>query len=188
MQELFKVLSILDLMRDNYNHHASRVAEYAVKLAEAMGLPDVELINAGAQLHDIGKLLVSKDLLNASYKLADAEKEKIQMHARMGWAVVVQANYHPIIQAMVLSHHEKWDGTGYPDQLVGQQIPLVARLVAVCDVYDALTNQRPYRDRYSNSFAKTYMQNLKGKDFDPQIVDAFFEKVIPEEEKGAVDS
>jgi putative nucleotidyltransferase with HDIG domain len=186
--DLFKLLSIIDMMRDNYNHHVARVAEYTTQLAEAMGLPDVELLRAGAHLHDIGKLLVPKDLLNAPRKLKAFEREKVQEHSRLGWAIVAQANYHPIIQGMVLSHHEKWDGTGYPDQLAGQQIPLAARLLAVCDVYDALTNQRPYRDRYTYNFAKSYIQGLKGKDFDPEIVDVFFDKVIPEEEKGEVDS
>jgi len=187
MQELFKIISIVDLMRDHYNHHASRVAEYTGKLAKAMGIPDVEMIEAGAHLHDIGKLLVSRDLLNLERKLKPDEREKVEQHARLGWAVVAQANYDPIIQNMALSHHEKWDGSGYPDKLSGQRIPLPVRLLSVCDVYDALTNQRPYRDRYTYSFAKAYIQGLKGKDFDPEIVDVFFDKVIPEEEKGEVE-
>ena len=185
--DLFKILSIIDLMRDNYNHHASRVAEYTVKLAEAMGLPDMELIEAGAHLHDIGKLLVRKDILNKPSRLEGDEVEEIQKHSLLGWAIVEQANYDPIIQGMVRSHHEKWDGMGYPDHLAGQQIPLAARILSVCDVYDALTNQRPYRDRYTYLFAKSYMMGLKGKDFDPEIVDVFFKMVIPQEEAGAVD-
>jgi putative nucleotidyltransferase with HDIG domain len=186
--DLFKVLGIIDLMRDNYNHHASRVAEYTVKLAEAMGLPDIDIIHAGAQLHDIGKFLISKDILNKPTKLKADERKKVEAHALLGWAIVTEANYGPIIQGMVRSHHEKWDGTGYPDNLQGQQIPLAARILSVCDVYDALTNQRPYRDRYTYNFAKTYIQELKSKDFDREIVDLFFEKVIPTEEEGEVDS
>jgi putative nucleotidyltransferase with HDIG domain len=188
MDDLFRVLSIIELMRDNYNHHASRVAEYTVKLAEAMGLPDIELISAGAHLHDVGKLLVSKDLLNLNRKLETDERKKIEEHALLGWAVVAEAKYDSIIQSMTRSHHEKWDGTGYPDQLTGQQIPIAARMLSVCDVYDALTNQRPYRDRYTYEFTKTYIQGLKGIAFDPEIVDLFFEKVIPTEEEGAVDA
>lgn len=185
---LFEFISIVDLMRDNYNHHASRVAEYTVKLAKAMGIPDVEIIEAGAHLHDVGKFLVSRDLLNLERELTPQEREKVQQHTRLGWAVVAQAGYHPIIQGMALSHHEKWDGSGYPDGLKRQQIPLPVRMLSVCDVYDALTNQRPYRDRYTYQFAKSYMQGLKGKDFDPEIVDVFFDKVIPNEETGKVDS
>ena len=188
MDDLFRVLSIIELMRDNYNHHASRVAEYTVKLAEAMGLPDIELISAGAHLHDVGKLLVSKDLLNLNRKLETDERKKIEEHALLGWAVVAEAKYDSIIQSMARSHHEKWDGTGYPDQLTGQQIPIAARMLSICDVYDALTNQRPYRDRYTYEFTKTYIQGLRGIAFDPEIVDLFFEKVIPIEEEGAVDS
>jgi len=188
MNELFKVLGIIDLMRDNYNHHASRVAEYTVKLAEAVGLPDIELIEAGGHLHDIGKLLVSKDILNKTTKLSAEEMGIIHEHALLGWAVVAEAGYDKIIQGMARSHHEKWDGTGYPDQLAGQQIPLAARIVAICDVFDALTNQRPYRNRHTYNFAKSYMQKLKGKHFDPELVDLFFEKVIPFEEKGKVDA
>lgn len=188
MNELFKVLGIIDLMRDNYNHHASRVAEYTVKLAEAVGLPEIELIEAGGHLHDIGKLLVSKDILNKTTKLSTGEMDTIREHALLGWAVVAEAGYDNIIQGMARSHHEKWDGTGYPDQLAGQQIPLAARIVSVCDVFDALTNQRPYRNRHTYNFAKSYMQKLKGKHFDPELVDLFFEKVIPMEEEGPVDS
>ena len=186
MEQLFKIISIVDLMRDNYNHHASRVAEYTVKLAEAMSIPDVKLIEAGAHLHDIGKLLVSRDLLNLERKLKPDEREKVEQHARLGWAIMTQADYDPIIVNMALSHHEKWDGSGYPDKLSGQQIPLPVRMLSVCDVYDALTNQRPYRARYTYQFAKSYIQGLKGKDFDPEIVDVFFEKVIPTEEEGEV--
>lgn len=188
MDDLFKVLSIIELMRDNYNHHASRVAEYTVKLAKAMGLPDLELINTGAHLHDVGKLLVSKDILNLDRKLEPDELIKVHQHALLGWAVVTEAEYDSIIQGMVRSHHEKWDGTGYPDHLTGQQIPIAARMLSVCDVYDALTNQRPYRDRYTHDFTRTYMEGLKGIAFDPELVDLFFEKVIPTEEEGAVDS
>ena len=187
MEQLYKILSIIDTMRDNYNHHASRVAEYTVKLAEEMGLPDIELIHAGAHLHDIGKLLVSKDLLNLPRKLTPDEREKIQKHSLLGWAILEQAGYHQIILKMVRHHHEKWDGSGYPDGLKGQQIPIGARLLAVADVYDALTNQRPHRDRHTYNFSKTYIQGLKGKDFDPEVVNVFFDKVIPTEEVGEVD-
>ena len=185
--DLFKFISIIDLMRDNYNHHASRVADYTIKLAETMGIPNLELIEAGAHLHDIGKFLVSRDILNLDRKLNPNEREKVEQHSRLGWAITVQANCDPVIQAMALSHHEKWDGSGYPDGLKGQQIPIPVRILSVCDVYDALTNQRPYRDRYSYNFVKSYMQELKGKDFDPEIVDIFFDKVIPDEEKGEVE-
>lgn len=177
-------------MRDNYNHHASRVAEYTVKLAEAMGLPesDIEHIKTGSNLHDIGKLLISKDVLNQPRKLDESEWIVVRNHARLGWAIVAQAGCSQIVLDMVLSHHERWDGTGYPDKLAGLQIPVAVRILTVCDVFDALTNQRPYRDRYTYVFAKSYMQGLKGIHFDPAIVDVFFEKVIPAEEAGAVDS
>ena len=174
-------------MRDNYNHHASRVAEYTVKLAMAMGIPEVDVIEAGAHLHDIGKLIISKDILNKETKLTADERETLETHSLLSWAIVTEAKYDPIIQAMARWHHEKFDGTGYPDQLSGQQIPLPVRILSVCDVYDALTNQRPYRARYTYQFAKSYIQGLKGKDFDPEIVDVFFNKVIPDEETGKVD-
>src|SRR3990167_5135145 len=103
MEQLYKILSIIDTMRDNYNNHASRVAEYTVKLAEEMGLPDIELIHAGAHLHDIGKLLVSKDLLNLPRKLTPDEREKIQKHSLLGWAILEQAGYHQIILKMVIT-------------------------------------------------------------------------------------
>jgi putative nucleotidyltransferase with HDIG domain len=187
MRELFRMLTIIDLMRDNYNHHASRVAEYTLALATAMGLPDLDEIEAGAHLHDIGKLLVPKELLNAPRKLGPEEAERVHQHALLGWTAVMTAGYSPIVLGMVRHHHEKWDGTGYPDGLSALQIPLGARLLAICDVYDALTNQRTYRDRYTYNFTKSHMQGLSGRDFDPEILEVFFGKIIPAEEAGKVD-
>jgi len=179
MDQLFKVLKIMDQMRDNYNHHSSRVAEYTVRMAGLLHLPDIEIIAAGAHLHDIGKFLLPRELLNAARKLTDYERVKVEEHTRLGWAIVNAAGYDPIVEAMVLSHHEHWNGTGYPDKLKKLEIPIQARILSICDVWEALTAQRSYRAAFSHKFAKTYIQGLKGLDFDPDLVDLFFEKVTP---------
>jgi HD-GYP domain-containing protein (c-di-GMP phosphodiesterase class II) len=137
----------------------------------------VDLIETGAHLHDVGKLLVDPNLVNAERKLTDEEKKQMNKHAEFGWAIVHEANYDETIQTIVRHHHEHLNGSGYPDGLVGDAIPLAARIVTVCDCYEALTHKRPYRDAYSHQFAMAMIQKDKRKIFDPQLVDLFFSKV-----------
>lgn len=167
-------------MREQFNHHGPRVAGLAVKLAEACGMSreDIGLIAAGAALHDIGKIFTDPKILNKDGPLDTAERAKIQEHVAMGWAIVEQAGYEKVILDIVRSHHEKWDGTGYPDGLIGKEIPFVARLVCVCDVYQALTAKRVYREPHTHAFSRTYMEAGRGKTFDPELLDLFFEKVV----------
>jgi putative nucleotidyltransferase with HDIG domain len=169
-------------MREQFNHHGPRVSGNAVKLAEAMGLKryDIGLIAAGAQLHDIGKILIRPDLLNSPNKLSTDERVEINTHVVMGWDIVNQAGYEKTIQDIVRHHHEKWDGTGYPDKLKETDIPLAARIVAVCDIYQAMTDERVYRKPCTHEEAQEFMMASKGIILDPELVDLFFEKVVTE--------
>ena len=146
--QITRLLSIISAMREPFDHHGEHVAGPAMKLARACGVAekDVEMIGYGARMHDIGKLLIRTDVLNAPRKLTDAERAVIQTHSPLGWAIVHEAGYEQTIQDVVRHHHERMDGSGYPDGLMGEEIPLAARIVAICDVYEALTNRRPYRD------------------------------------------
>jgi putative nucleotidyltransferase with HDIG domain len=173
------LLSIISSMREPFDHHGELVAGPAMKLARVCGMPegDVEMIGYGARMHDIGKLLIRTDLLNAPRKLSDAERTEMQTHTPLGWAIVHQAGYEQTIQDVVRHHHERLDGSGYPDGLRGEQIPVAARIVAICDVYEALTNRRPYRDSYTHNFAMAFIQKDKRKLYDPELVDLFFAQV-----------
>ena len=177
--EIKNLVSIITAMREPYDHHGGRVAGYAMSLAKALDLPvnDVEMITWGAHLHDIGKILIRRELLNSTRKYAEAERAEVSTHAMLGWAVVHEAGYDDVIQQIVRHHHERWDGKGHPDGLAGEEIPLGARIVSICDVYEALTSKRTYRDAYSHNFAMAFIQKDKGTYYDPKLVDLFFEKV-----------
>jgi putative nucleotidyltransferase with HDIG domain len=144
-----------------------------------MTSPTLDLVETGAHLHDLGKLLLPKELLNAPRKLEEEERAQINTHAALGWAMVQLAGFEPVICEIVRHHHERYDGNGYPDHLTAEQIPLGARLVAICDVFAALTHPRPYRAAYTRPFARKFLQAGKGQAFDPPLVDLFCEQVMP---------
>lgn len=181
-KDVREILLIISSMREQFNHHGPRVSGTAVKLAEAVGLSlyEIGLIAAGAQLHDIGKLLIRPELLNAPRKLTEDERIEMQTHVVLGWEIVNQAGYEKTIQDIIRHHHEKWDGTGYPDGLRERDIPLAARIVAVCDIYQAMTDERIYRVSCTHQFAKDFMVASKGIILDAELVDVFFDKVATE--------
>lgn len=179
--EITKLVGILIHMREPYDSHGARVASLAARMAAEMGMtPDeIKMIGIGAHLHDVGKLMIRVSILNATRKLSYSERAEMQNHPRLGWSVVSQAGYDTVVQDIVLLHHEKWNGTGYPNGLMGDLIPLPAQIVSICDVYEALTNIRPYRAAYTHEEAQALIRTLKNKDFNADLVDLFLEKVVP---------
>jgi putative nucleotidyltransferase with HDIG domain len=177
--EVTKLAGILSALREPWDHHGDDVAKYAVILADALHLPkeQVELIRVGANLHDIGKLVMREELLNLPRKLEPEEMAQMQQHTVLGWAIVEQAGYDVIVQQIVRSHHERWNGKGYPDGLKGDEIPIGAQIVSIADSYSAWTCKRPYRDALSHHFTQAYIQKDKGTRFKPDLVDLFFSKV-----------
>ena len=175
-----RLATAMSAMRETHDRHGEQVATLARDLALAAGLEEskVSLIEVGAHLHDIGKIMVRREILNAPRKLSPEETAEMRLHAMLGWALVEQAGFDPVICEIVRYHHECYDGNGYPDRLQGENIPLAARIVAICDSYEALTNPRTYRSAFSASFAQTFMQSGKSRAFDPHLVDLFFLKVI----------
>lgn len=182
-EDVVDLVGILAFMREPFDSHGLGVAERVEKMCEAMNIsePEKGLIVTGAHLHDIGKLLIRPELVNMPRKLTAAERADMQNHTGLGWLVVQKAGYAQTIQDIVHHHHEAWDGSGYPIGLQDELIPLAARIVSICDVYEALTNRRSYRSAYDHDFAKALMISLKGKDFDPRLVDLFFSKVAIEQ-------
>jgi putative nucleotidyltransferase with HDIG domain len=182
MQELRETYhGILLILRhfvanDSYTeNHCYRVSVYAVKIAAEMGLShaDVEDLRAAALLHDIGKLKVSRELLHKAAKLTEEEYEEVRRHVDHGMEMMEPAGTAlRRILPIVLSHHDRYDGSGYtPTQ--GESIPLGARILAVADAFDAMTSDRPYRKAVLPIEAKTALEKGVGTDFDPSVIAAF---------------
>lgn len=164
--------------KDQYTHqHIVRVQRYAVAIAEQMGLDEhlLEAVRTGALLHDIGKLGVPEYVLLKPGRLTEDEFDKIKMHPSIGAAILEPVEFPWPVIPIVRHHHEKWDGTGYPDGLKGEDIPLTARIMAVADVYDALTSTRSYRQAWTHERTKAVIQKDAGTHFDPIVVEAFSE-------------
>jgi putative nucleotidyltransferase with HDIG domain len=162
---------------DDSGQHAQRVGDIAARLARALGLDELEvaLIRRAATLHDVGKAGVPDALLLKPARLTDDELAIVQRHATIG-AKILSATQVPVLQMaeeVAFSHHERWDGMGYPRGLAGEAIPLPARIVAVADVFDALTHVRPYRPAWLEADAVAEIERQSGRRFDPRVVDAF---------------
>src|SRR5262249_14813228 len=154
--------------------HANAVAEVAIEIAEQLG---VELslrfaVAAGALLHDVGKALLDQEVLAKPGPLDDDEREHVQTHAEAG-AAALSAAIPACIRAVVRSHHERWDGRGYPDGIGSTAIPLEARIVAVADAFQAMLEDRPYRDARTRRDAVDEVLRSAGTHFDPACVRAF---------------
>lgn len=155
--------------------HVRRTQIYAVGIGEILALsPDeINALNTGALLHDIGKLAVPDHILNKPGRLTPAELEKTKIHASVGASILEKVNFSYPVVPTVKYHHECWDGSGYPEGLKGQEIPLTARILSVADAYDTLRSARPFRAAVSREEARKYIINGAGTLFDPKIVDAF---------------
>ncbi len=172
---LRSIISILDLHDPYTKGHSESVAILSFKLAQTLGLSS-ELVNKAylaGLIHDIGKLLIPIEILNKPGKLTPEETELIQSHPTKGGKVLSHSEALKDIAKVVKHHHERWDGQGYPDGLMGYEIPLLSRVIAVADAYDAMTSDRSYRKGLSKEKALDELLQGKGVQFDPQIVEAF---------------
>ncbi len=164
---------------DDTGKHTQRVAATSALLAQGLGLaPDkVEIIQRAAPLHDVGKIGVPDSILRKPGKLTAVEFQCIQQHCQLG-SELLSGGRSEIVQLaerIALSHHEKWDGGGYPRGLQKEEIPLEGRILAVADVFDALTHERPYKHAWSIIEATAEIRRQSGYQFDPKIVDSFLE-------------
>jgi response regulator RpfG family c-di-GMP phosphodiesterase len=161
--------------KDEYTSgHSSRVTDIAVAISEQMRLPqeDIERIRLAGQTHDIGKIGVQEGILRRPGRLTDEEFAHVQRHPAKGERILTPIIEDREVLAMVRHHHEKYDGTGYPDGLKGEEIPLGARILAVADAYDAMTSERPYRSALRDEQARAEIRRGRGSQFDPAVVDA----------------
>jgi putative two-component system response regulator len=170
----------MDLRDHETEGHSQRVKELTIKMARMFGMSEEELVHVrrGALLHDMGKLGIPDSILQKKDQLSPAEWEIMRRHPQLAFDMLYPVEY--LRQAAVeipYCHHEKWDGTGYPRGLQGEEIPIAARLFAVVDVWDALTSDRPYRPAWTKEEAFNYIREQSGKHFDPQVVELFFKVV-----------
>lgn len=169
----------LDLRDRETEGHTRRVTEMTVRLAKIMGVEETELIHIrrGATLHDIGKVAIPDNILFKPGPLNGEEWDTMRKHPKYAVDLLSPIKYLEPAMDIPHWHHEKWDGTGYPDRLAGEDIPFSARMFALSDVYDALTSNRPYRNAWSKQETLQYIENQTGKHFDPRIVPEFLSLV-----------
>jgi putative nucleotidyltransferase with HDIG domain len=166
--------------KDTYtNGHSIRVGEYACELAERLGLPQkrVENLKIASILHDIGKIGVDESILNKPGRLTEEEFDKIKQHPEIGVKIIKDIDFLKDVSRIILSHHERYDGTGYPEGKKYVDIMLESQILSLADVFDALTSERPYRNAMSVEEAIEIIENGKGSQFDYKLADAFIKMV-----------
>jgi putative nucleotidyltransferase with HDIG domain len=171
-----RVLSNAVEARDAYTgKHADRVTAYGIEIARAMGLAlaDEPRVEFGFLLHDIGKVAIPDAILYKPGSLTEKERALMAQHPLVGSEIVAGIEFLSEAAHVVRSHHERWDGNGYPDGLRGEEIPLAARVFAVADVLDALTTDRPYRPALPLTEARRMIVAAAGSQFDPRVIEAF---------------
>jgi len=172
IKSLSKVLEMKDIETEG---HCERVVVIAIYIAEKMGLGRHEIgqLVIGAYLHDIGKVSIPDEILFKKEKLSKAQRMVIEKHVYKGYEVLADDDILSAVNDLVLYHHEKWDGTGYPSGLKGEEIPVVARIFSVADVFDALVSERPYKRAFSFEEAMNVIRDYSGSFFDPAVVEIF---------------
>jgi len=173
----------LELRDRETEGHSERVTELTLKVAKKLGIEGEALVHIrrGALLHDIGKLAIPDSILLKPGPLNAEEWEMMKKHPVYAYELLSRIEYLKPALDIPYYHHERWDGSGYPKGLRGEEIPLPARIFSVVDVYDALTSDRPYRKAWTNEEAIKYIKDESGRLFDPKVVKAFLE-VLREEE------
>lgn len=174
----------LELRDKETEGHSRRVTETTVAVARTMGISEevVEHIRRGALLHDIGKMGIPDDILRKEGLLTHEERAIVRKHPETAYDLLKEISFLKNALDIPYCHHEKWDGTGYPRELKGEEIPLAARIFAIVDVWDALSSDRPYREAWPKEKIKHYITNEAGKHFDPKVVGVFLQMV----EKGKI--
>ncbi|MFA5255885.1 MAG: diguanylate cyclase [Candidatus Omnitrophota bacterium] len=173
-------------VKDRYTgEHVERTVKYATAIARALNLPlsEIEMIRQAAMLHDLGKVGISEAILNKKTKLTKKEIDEINRHPKIAADILRPIHVLNAIIPLILHHHERWDGKGYPNKLKGEDIPLGARIVAIADVYQALISRRPYRKAFSKSKALKMIREASGTQFDPRIVNVFFDVIKKDKSK-----
>jgi len=180
MSILYALAKALEARDDNTSSHSLNVTRYSILLGENLGLDEEELrdLSQGALLHDLGKIGIPDDILKKPGNLDESEFEIIKKHPTVTSEILDGLETSDQFAAIARSHHERWDGDGYPDGLNGENIPLLARIVAIADAWDAMTSQRVYRDAMSENLALAILEKEKDMgQWDPYLVNKFIELI-----------
>jgi putative nucleotidyltransferase with HDIG domain len=179
---LSTLVSALDARERETQAHSRRVQEYSLRLARELGVPEADWkqLLVGALLHDIGKIGISDTILLKPGELMEQEWQEMRQHPMIGHLMLRELAHLQVERAIVLAHHERWDGSGYPKGIAGAAIPLGARIFCVADTLDAVTSDRPYRKRASFTVANEEIVRGAGTQFDPDVVAAFLRVPIEE--------
>lgn len=177
---IYNVFNFRDAMskKDEYTlGHSDRVSAYAALIGEKLGLSEenINTLKLGGLYHDIGKLNMSDSILKKESKLSDEEYSKIKKHVIDGVDLAQNSNDYEKIMPIIEYHHEKYDGTGYPNNLKGEEIPYLARITSIADSFDAMTSSRPYRQALPIEVAKSEIEKGAGTQFDPEITKQFLD-------------
>ena len=182
-ETLFCLAKAGEFRDEGTGNHIQRMAHYSVVIARALGLPahTLDELEYASPMHDIGKIGIPDAILLKPGKLTTDEWEVMKQHTIIGYDILAKSNspYLQMAASIALSHHERWDGNGYPNGLAGDEIPIESRIVAIADTLDALTTVRPYKAPWSLEKSFDYIRENAGKHFDPACVDAFFAEKSP---------
>ena len=174
---IFTMGEICETRSQETGQHVKRVSEYAYLLAKLYGSEDAELIHRAAPMHDVGKVAIPDAILNKCSGFTEEEWKIMQTHTTLGFNML-SFSKRPLLQmsaTIALEHHEKWNGTGYPRGLAGEEISLAARVTAIADVFDALCSSRCYKPAWELPDILAYLQQKSGVQFEPKLIDLFFE-------------
>jgi HD-GYP domain-containing protein (c-di-GMP phosphodiesterase class II) len=173
-----EALSAVLEAKDPYTaHHSDSIAERAVAVGRELGIDesDLRVLRFAAAFHDIGKIAVPRSVLNKPGPLTETERLMVEQHTVIGERILAPIEFLRPALPLVRHAHERWDGKGYPDRLAGEQIPLGARILFVCDAHDAMTTDRPYRRALGPEVVLSELRSNAGTQFDPQVVDALLQ-------------
>ncbi|GAC1515742.1 MAG: response regulator [Gemmatimonadaceae bacterium] len=184
VEVLERLADAAEFRDDETGQHTHRVGALALRLARRLRLPEsrVDLLHRAAPLHDVGKIGIPDRILLKPGRLDDDERAVMQTHTIIGASILAggRAELVRMAECVARSHHERWDGSGYPDRLAGDAIPIEARIVAVADVIDALTHDRPYRKAWASQDVIDYVRSETGRHFDPLVTEALLIDGLPE--------
>jgi diguanylate cyclase (GGDEF)-like protein/putative nucleotidyltransferase with HDIG domain len=174
------ILNTLNEKNKREEQHSHRVSELCKRLAQEIGFSEreVEEIKTAGLLHDIGKIAINEDLLNKTGKLSEEEYSEMRRHPEIGYRILRSVNDMIDMSDYVLYHHERWDGTGYPKGLMGEAIPIQARMISIADAFDAITSDRSYRPKKTDEEAIEELMRCSGSQFDPNLIEPFINMVL----------
>jgi putative two-component system response regulator len=181
LDTIYRLVLAAEYRDEDTGDHIVRMSRYCALIAEKLGLPaeEVQNIRYASPMHDVGKIGIPDNILLKPGKLTEEEFEIIKMHSTIGAKILANSKSEilKIAEQIALSHHEKWNGKGYPQGLSGDNIPLVGRIAGLADAFDALTSKRPYKDPYPVEVACDIIKKDRGEHFAPAIVDIFLENI-----------